>query len=124
MRNLMQWLLAVVFITIGGMIFGASGLALGGVATGLLADSSRRGFLIGSFSAAFFWLMVASGKVISGQSPQLLMLAGSLANLRGTTAWLLVVAALVIAFFAGGLGGWLGGSLRQMLNTPVSRRSA
>ncbi len=124
MRNLMQWLLAVVFITIGGMIFGASGLALGGVATGLLAGSSRRGFFIGSFCAAFFWLMVASGKVISGQSPQLLMLAGSLANLTGTTAWLLVVAALVIAFFAGGLGGWLGGSLRQMLNTPVSRRSA
>ena len=119
----MQWLLAVVFITIGGMIFGASGLALGGVATGLLAGSSRRGFLIGSFSAAFFWLMVASGKVFSGQSPQLLTLAGSLANLTDTTAWLLVVAALLIAFLAGGLGGWLGGSLRQTINTPVSRRS-
>lgn len=124
MRNLTQWLLAVVCMTCGGMIFGVSGLALGGVATGLLANSSKRGFFIGSFSAALFWLIIASGKVFSGQSPQLLELAGSLANLTGTKAWLLVVAAAVIAFFAGGLGGWLGGSLRQIINPPASRRSA
>jgi len=114
MRNLTQSLLAIVLIVLGGIIFGAGGLALGGVATGLLVNSGKRGFLISGIVAALFWLMAAVIKTTSGQSPQLLALAGSLANLSGTQAWLLVIVSAVIAFVAGGLGGWLGGSLRQM----------
>jgi len=114
MRNLTQSLLAIVLIAMGGIIFGANGLALGGVATGLLMNSGKRGFLLSGIIAAFFWLIAAVIKATSGQSPQLLALAGSLANLSGAKAWLLVIGSALIAFVAGGLGGWLGGSLRQM----------
>jgi len=114
MRNLTQYLLAIVLISIGGILLGAVGLALGGVATGLLVNSGKRGFLLSSIIAALFWLVAAIIKTTSGQSPQLLTLAGSLANLSGAQAWLLVIVSSVIAFLAGGLGGWLGGNLRQM----------
>jgi hypothetical protein len=106
----------------GGIIFGAGGLALGGVATGLLVNSGKRGFLISGMGAALFWLMAAVIKTMSGPSQQLLALAGSLVNLSGVQAWLLVIGSVVIAFIAGGLGGWLGGSLRQRANPPSSRQ--
>jgi hypothetical protein len=57
---------------------------------------------------------------VSGQSQQLLALAGSLAQLAGAKAWLLIIISTVIAFLAGGLGGWLGGGLRQVINKPSS----
>jgi len=114
MRNLTQCLLAIVLIAMGGIIFGAIGLALGGVATGLLMNSGKRGFLLSGVVAAFFWLIAAVIKATSGQSPQLLTLAASLANLTDAKAWLLVFVSSVIAFLAGGLGGWLGGSLRRL----------
>jgi hypothetical protein len=114
MRNFKQWLPAILLIVLGGVTFGAGGLALGGVVTGFLMNSGKRGFLISGTVAAFFWLIAAVIKTTGGQSPQLLALAGSLANLSGAKAWLLVIVSSVIAFFAGGLGGWLGGSLRRV----------
>jgi len=116
MRNLTQGLFAIFLIAMGGIIFGA-----GGVATGLLVNSGKRGFLISGMIAALFWLIAAVIKIMSGQSPQLLVLAGALANLAGAQAWLLIIGSVVIAFLTGGLGGWLGGSLRQMINPPSSR---
>jgi hypothetical protein len=53
-------------------------------------------------------------KIVNGQSQQLLSLAASLAQLSGAKIWLLVLVSSIIAFLAGGLGGWLGGSLRQI----------
>jgi len=114
MSNLTQYLLAIVLIAMGGIIFGAGGLALGGGVTGFLMNSGKRGFLLSGIIAAGFWFFTAAIKTTSGPSPQLLALAGSLANLSGAKAWLLVIVSSVIAFLAGGLGGWLGGSLRQM----------
>ncbi|GEM_PF-6478250 len=120
MRDSMQWLLTIAFIVVGGIFFGAIGLALASAAAGWLANSGKRGFGMSASIAAIFWLVVAVIKVIGGKSPQLLALAGSLANLSGAKVWLLVLISAVIAFFAGGLGGWLGGSLRQMMNKPAS----
>jgi hypothetical protein len=113
MRNLRLLSSAVLFMITGGIFFGASGLAAAGVATGMILSSSKRGFFLSGVIAALFWLVVATYKIASGQSPQLLALAGSLAQLSGVQAWLLVIISSVIAFLAGGLGGWLGGSLRQ-----------
>lgn len=119
MHNLTRWLVAIVFVVIGGIIFGLAGLAIGGIVAGFLINSGRRGFLIGGSLAAFFWLFTAVIKVASGQSSQLLTLAGSLVNLSGAKAWLLVAGSVLIAFVAGGLGGWLGGNL-QRLNSSQS----
>jgi hypothetical protein len=124
MRHWRQWLLTIIFISAGGFIFGASGLALAGSVTGLMVDSNKRGFLMGGFIAAFFWLIAAVIKIITGQSMRLLALAGSLANLSGAKTWLLIIVSSLIAFLAGGLGGWLGGSLRQMMNKPTLRQPA
>jgi hypothetical protein len=118
MRDVMPWLLAIFLIIVGGIFFGAIGLALAGVAAGWFANSGKRGFGMAASVAAIFWLVVAVIKVIGGKSPQLLALAGSLANLSGAKVWLLVLISSVIAFFAGGLGGWLGGSLRQAMSKP------
>ncbi len=114
MQNWKQWLLAVLLIALGGMFFGAIGLALAGVGIGAIANSSKRGFFRGGMIAALFWLAAAMYKIVNTPSPQLLALAGSLANLSGAQVWLLVIGSAVIAFLAGGLGGWLGSSLRQM----------
>ena len=114
MRNTLQWFMAIFLITLGGMLFGVLGLAVGGVVTGWLTNSRKLGIGIAGLVAAFFWGSAASFKVLSGQSQPLLALAGAVANLAGTKAWLLVVGSALIAFFAGGLGGWLGGSLRRM----------
>jgi hypothetical protein len=122
MRDSMQWLLAIAFIVVGGIFLGAIGLALAGAAAGWLVNSGKRGFGMGASVAAIFWLVAAVIKVIGGKSPQLLALAGSLANLSGAKVWLLVLISSVIAFFAGGLGGWLGGSLRQAMSKPASQR--
>jgi hypothetical protein len=124
MRHLKQSLLAIIFISAGGFFFGASGLAFAGIVAGLMANSNKRGFLVGGFIAALFWLVAAVIKISLGQSTQLLALAGSLANLSGAKTWLLVLASALIAFLAGGLGGWLGGSLRQMMNKPTLRQLA
>jgi len=124
MRNLTQCLLAIVLIAMGGMIFGAIGLALGGVATGLLINSGKRGFFLSGIVAGLFWLIAAVVKITIGQSPQLLALAGSLANLSGAKGWLLILLSSVIAFVTGGLGGWLGGSLRQMSKKRLRTVSA
>jgi hypothetical protein len=116
----MQWLMIIFIIAVGGVLFGIVGLALAGIATGMMLSSSKRGFLLGGTTAALFWLTVAVVKIVNGQSQQLLSLAGSLARLSGAKAWLLVMISTVIAFLAGGLGGWLGGSLRQVINKPPS----
>ncbi len=113
MQNWKQWLFAVLLIAMGGMFFGAIGLALAGAGTGAMANSNKRGFFRGGMIAALFWFAAAIYKIVGSQRPQLLALAGSLANLSGAKAWLLVIVSSVIAFFAGGLGGWLGGSLRR-----------
>jgi hypothetical protein len=120
MRNSAQWLLIILVIAVGGVWFGAVGLALAGIATGMMLSSSKRGFLLGGTIAALFWLAAAVIKIVNGHSQQLLSLAGSLAQLSGANAWLLVIVSTVIAFLAGGLGGWLGGSLRQAINKPSS----
>jgi len=117
MRNWKQWPFAIIFISMGGVIFGAGGLALAGLITGWLVNSSQRGFLMSGLTAAFFWLIIAVVKIAGDQSPQLLALAGSLANLSGAKTWLLLMVSSIIAFCAGGLGGWLGGSLRQLSKT-------
>ena len=124
MRNSVQWLLAIFMIAVGGVLFGAVGLALAGIAVGMMPASSKRGFLFGGTIAALFWLATAMVKILSGQSQQLLSLAGSLARLSGAKAWLLVVISTVVAFLAGGLGGWLGGSLRQAISKSSSRQPA
>jgi hypothetical protein len=116
MRNLRQLSLIILFMITGGIFFGAVGLAAAGVATGASQKSSKRGFLWSGVIAALFWLVVATHKIASGQSPQLLALTGSVVQLSGPRAWLLVVLSGMIAFFAGGFGGWLGGSLRQALH--------
>jgi hypothetical protein len=120
MRNSVQWLLVISIIVVGGVLFGAVGLALAGIVAGVMLPSSKRGFWASGIMAALFWLSVAVVKIVSGQSQQLLSLAGSLARLSGASAWLLVMISTVIAFLAGGLGGWLGGSLRQVINKPSS----
>lgn len=116
----MQWLLTILVIVVGGVLFGAVGLALAGIATGMMLSSSKRGFWLGGAIAALFWLAAAVVKIVNGQSQQLLALAGSLAQLSGAKAWMLVLVSSIIAFLAGGLGGWLGGSLRQVINKPSS----
>lgn len=120
MRNSVQWLLAILMIVIGGVLFGAVGLALAGIATGMMFSSSKHGFWRGGAVAALFWLAAAVVKIVNGQSQQLLSLAGSLAQLSGAKAWLLVMISTAIAFLAGGLGGWLGGGLRRVINKPSS----
>ena len=120
MRNSVQWLLTILVMVVGGVLFGVVGLALAGIAAGMMLSSSKRGFLLGGTTAALFWLAVAVVKIVNGQSQQLLSLAGSLAQLSGAKAWLLVLASSIIAFLAGGLGGWLGGGLRQVINKPSS----
>jgi hypothetical protein len=112
MRNSVQWLLIIFVMVVGGVLFGVVGLALAGIATGMMLSSSQRGFLFGGTTAALFWLAAAVVKIVNGQSQQLLLLAGSLSQLSGAKAWLLVLVSSIIAFLAGGLGGWLGGSLR------------
>ncbi|MDZ7360010.1 MAG: hypothetical protein ONB46_04685 [candidate division KSB1 bacterium] len=124
MRYSMQWLLTIAFIVVGGIFLGALGLALAGAAAGWLVNSGKRGFGMAASVAAIFWLVVAVIKVLGGKSPQLLALAGSLANLSGPKAWLLVLVSGLMAFFAGGLGGWLGGSLRQVMSKPTSQQPA
>jgi hypothetical protein len=52
MRNSVQWLLIVLVIAVGGVWFGAVGLALAGIVTGMLLSSSKRGFLLGGTIAA------------------------------------------------------------------------
>jgi len=123
MRHSMQWLLTIAFIVLGGIFFGAIGLAVAGAAAGWLVNSGKRGFGMGASAAAILWLVVAVIKTIGGKSPQLLALAGSFANLAGAKVWLLVLISVLIAFFAGGLGGWLGGSLRQVMSKPASQRT-
>lgn len=120
MQNSVRWLLIIFVIAVGGALFGAVGLAMAGIATGTMLSSSKRGFLLGGTTAALFWLAAAVVKIVNGQSQQLLALAGSLAQLSGVKAWLLVMISTVIAFLAGGLGGWLGSSLRQIINKPSS----
>jgi len=122
MRNSVQWLLIIFAIAVGGVLLGAGGLALAGIATGMMLSSSKRGFLVGGTTAALFWLAVAVVKIANGQSRQLLALAESLAQLSGAKAWLLVMISTVIAFLAGGLGGWLGGGLRQIISKPPSQQ--
>jgi len=124
MRNWWQWFLSTLLVTIGGIIFGASGLALAGAVIGLILNSSKRAFLTSGVIAAIFWLAVAVYKIASGQSPQLLALAGALADLSGAKAWLLVIVATLIAFVSGGLGGWAGGSLRQMTSRQRPQQTA
>jgi hypothetical protein len=124
MRNAVQWLLIIFIIPAGGVLFGVVGLALAGIATGMTLSSSNRGFLVGGTTAALFWLAVAMVKIVNGQSQQLLTLAGSLAQLSGAKVWLLVIVSTVIAFLAGGLGGWLGGGLRQIIGKPPSQQPA
>jgi hypothetical protein len=116
MRNSVQWLLIIFVMVVGGVLFGVVGLALAGIATGMMLSSSQRGFLFGGTTAALFWLAAAVVKIVNGQSQQLLLLAGSLSQLSGAKAWLLVLVSSIIAFLAGGLGGWLGGSLRQVFH--------
>lgn len=120
MRNSAQWLLIIFIIVVGGVLFGVVGLALAGIATGMMLSSNKRGFLLGGTTAALFWLAAAVIKIVNGQSQQLLSFAGSLTQLSGAKAWLLVLVSSIIAFLAGGLGGWLGGSLRQVINKPPS----
>jgi len=124
MRDSMQWLLTIAFIVLGGIFFGAIGLAVAGAMTGWLVNSGKRGFGMSAFIAAIFWLVLAVMKTTGKKSPQLLALAGSLANLSGAKVWLLVLISALIAFFAGGLGGWLGGSLRQVMSRPASEQPA
>lgn len=114
MRNSLQWFVAIFLLAVGGMLFGVMGLAGAGVVTGWLANSGKRGFGIAGLVAAFFWGSAASIKVLSGPSQPLLTLTAALANFSGPKAWLLVLLSVVIAFFAGALGGWLGGSLRKV----------
>ncbi len=115
MQNRIQLTLLILLIAAAGTWLGVNGLALAGVATGWMAYSSKRGFWLAGVAAAGFWLTVAVIKIASGNSQQLLTLAASLADLAGTKMWLLVGVSAAIAFLAGGLGGWLGGSLRQLL---------
>ncbi|MGH7597556.1 MAG: hypothetical protein ACREOI_14475 [bacterium] len=116
MRNSVQLLLIIFIIAVGGAWFGVVGLALAGIATGMMLASSKHGFLLGGTTAALFWLTVAMVKIVNGQSQLLLSLAASLAQLSGAKIWFLVLASSIIAFLAGGLGGWLGGSLRQVIH--------
>lgn len=114
MRNSLQWFVAIFLIVLGGMLFGTMGLAGAGVITGWMVNSSKRGFAVAGLAAAFFWGSAALIKVLSGPSQPLLTLTAALANFSGPKAWLLVLLAITIAFFAGALGGWLGGGLRQV----------
>ena len=114
MRNSLQWFVAIFLIALGGILFGAIGLAGAGVVIGWMANSSKRGFGIAGLAAAFFWGSAALIKVLSGPSQPLLTLTATLANFAGPKAWLLVLLSVIIAFFAGALGGWLGGGLRQV----------
>jgi len=116
MRNAQQWLLAILFIVLGGMLFGVAGLALAGIITGWFSNSRKRGFSMAGLVAAVFWGVVGVAKVLSGQSQPLLSLTASLLKFTGLQAWLLILGSALLAFLAGGLGGWLGGSLRQVKN--------
>jgi hypothetical protein len=112
----MRLLLSILFIIAGGAFFGVAGLAAAGVATGWMLSSRLRSFFISGAAAALFWIIVAVFQTVGGQSQQLLSLAASLAQLSGARIWLLVLVSSSIAFLAGGLGGWLGGSLRQVIH--------
>ena len=114
MRQLTQAVLTVLLIFAGGLLFGAIGLALAGIGAGWLIASGRRGFLIAGVTAALFWLIAAIAQIESGQSQTLLSLIASLLKLSSASAWLLLIVSALLAFFAGGLGGWLGGSLQQV----------
>lgn len=115
MQNRILSALPILLIAIAGTWLGVNGLACAGVATGWMVYSPKRGFWLAGVAAAGFWLIVTVIKIVSGNSQQLLTLAAALANLAGAKMWLLVVVSAAIAFLAGGLGGWLGGSLRQLL---------
>ncbi len=114
----MQLLLSILFVVAGGAFFGVAGLAAAGIATGWMLSSRLRSFFFSGAAAALFWIIVAIIQTAGGQSQQLLSLAASLAQLSGAKIWLLVLVSAIIAFLAGGLGGWLGGSLRQVINKP------
>jgi hypothetical protein len=109
----MKLVLTILFTAMGGTLLGAAGLALFGVVTGWMMSSRLRGFLMAGFAAACFWLIVALIQIATHHGQTLLSLTASLINLSGASAWLLVIVSALLAFLAGGLGGWLGGSLRQ-----------
>jgi endonuclease/exonuclease/phosphatase family metal-dependent hydrolase len=113
----MRFALAMLFTVVAGPLLGAAGLALAGVVTGWMISSRAVGFLISGAAAASFWLIAALIQIAGGQSFALLALTAKSVRLSGASVWLLSIISVLIAFLAGGLGGWLGGSLRQMKNT-------
>jgi hypothetical protein len=120
MKKWTQSLWAILFSAASGALLGTLGLTLAGIVIGLMLASSKRGFLVSGAVAALFWIIVAIIQTGGGQSQQLLSLAASMAQLSGAKVWLLVMVSAIIAFLAGGLGGWLGGSLRQVISKPMN----